>query len=120
MKTIIAILFCACALSACAVKTPTPTKLPTRTSTATATASPVPTATATPTPVPTPTVAPVQRAPGDVNGFPVGSREWRAWNWYDTELRARDAEAKRRGEVGLTDAEQIQIWLNALRRYGVE
>lgn len=87
-------------------------ELPTATVAATATAtSTTPTATAT--------LVPMKRAIWDFNTFPVGSAEWMAWNHYDAELRRLDAIAKARGEVGLTAAEQMRIWMDALRQFGV-
>lgn len=105
-------------LSAC-VEIPTPTPLPTLFPIPTSAPTETPIATNTPTPTLTPTVSPVRRMVWDMNAFPVGSAEWKAWNEYDAELRRLDAEAKFRGEIGLSADEQMQIWANALRKYGV-
>jgi hypothetical protein len=112
--------FLICLLVACdIIDTPTPN--PTPTATATATIEPTETATPLPTTTPTatPTIVPVKRAVWDCNTFEIGSPEWRAWQWYDAELKRQDAIAKASGEVGLTAAQQMGIWMDALRKYSV-
>lgn len=96
-----------------------PTVTPAPTATVAPSATPTVTAMVTPTVIATATIAPVRRAVWDCNTFPVGSQEWQAWQWYDAELRRLDALAKARGDVGLTAAEQMRIWVNALRKFGM-
>jgi hypothetical protein len=113
---LVAILLCACAPSSNKPNWQLPATFTAPTKTAT---MPMPALMATPTVSPTP-CQPMQRALGDTNMFPEGSGEWQAWERYDAILKKMDAERKTAGDCkGLTADEQMLVWQNALRKFGV-